>query len=155
MKHLKHDVPRPEALFYMKNFMKEQLWLAKNFLFGIENRGGGGVLALKTFLLSTMSTTHLKLGINICNLFQNKRWLTKLECVLPSSFSWLPPCKAKHFTSVSFCTSVFVYLYLFVMHLYVYPSPHSGTFHPNKTGILALTIYITEDLRVIFANISK
>ena len=47
------------------------------------------------------------------------------------------------------------------MHLYVYPSPHSGTFHPNKTGILALTmwspltIYIIEGLRVIFANISE
>ena len=54
-----------------------------------------------------------------------------------------------------------MYLYLFVMHLYVYPSPHSGTFHPNKTGILALTmwspltIYIIEGLRVIFANISE
>ena len=108
-----------------------------------------------------MSTPHLKLGINIFNLFQNKRWLTKLECVLPSSFSWLPPCKAKHFTSVSFCTSVFVYLYLFVMHLYVFPSPHSGSFHPNKAGILALTmwppltIYIIKGLRFIFANISE
>ena len=63
MKHLKHDVPRPEALFYMKNFMKEQLWLAKNFLFGIENRGGGGVLALKNFFTinnvnNTFETWH-------------------------------------------------------------------------------------------------
>ena len=131
MKHLKHDVPRPEALFYMKNFMKEQLWLAKKIL----------ASSKKTFLLATMSTPPLKLSINICNLFQTKRWLTKLEYVLPSSFSWLPPCKAKHFTSVSFCTSVFVYLYLFVMHLYVYPSPHSGSFHPNKSGILALTMW--------------
>ena len=58
MKHLKHDVPRPEALFYMKNFMKEQLWLAKNFLFGIEKRGGGGgALALKNFLTTNNVNT--------------------------------------------------------------------------------------------------
>ena len=47
----------------MKNFMKEQLWLAKNFLFEIENRGGGGVLALKNFLTTnnvntTFETLH-------------------------------------------------------------------------------------------------
>ena len=47
----------------MKNFMKEQLWLAKNFLFGIENRGGGGVLALKNFFTinnvnNTFETWH-------------------------------------------------------------------------------------------------